>query len=228
MNFLRRQFLKGSLASVATILARPLSGQEFSAHPIISDDGKPVLNYRLPPEPSIGQLPGIVWTGSATPDVILIEFYDYNCPFCRPAATDLDALVSTDPDLRLGLVNNPILSPASMEAARVQQAVLKHYGPARATELHLRLFQRRGVNNRAAALETAGSMGLDVDRVASAAQGGDVERVLGRQKIFAEDMGFTVTPAFMVNAIGVLGYPGPRAMGRMITALRSCDKPACP
>ncbi len=56
-------------------------------------------------------LPGVVWTGSATPGVTLIEFFDYNCPYCRKAMPDIHALVRSTPDLRVGLVNNPIYCP---------------------------------------------------------------------------------------------------------------------
>ena len=229
MSFTRRGILAASLCSIATLpfSARVSSAQENNLFPLIGDDGKPVANYRLASELSIDALPGVVWAGSATPDVILVEFFDYNCPFCRKAAGDLDAILAKDGNFRLGLVNNAILAVGSVQVAKVQQAVLKHFGPKRAYDFHRKMFERRGVNDGPAALQVARSLGLDVARVEAAADGEDVISVLQKQRKLAENLGFAATPSFMLNGVGILGYPGPKSMGRIIQAVRKCDTPVC-
>lgn len=83
-----------------------IADQEYSLN---SDEGSPVDNFKIPVELDPAQLPGIVWKGEKTADILLYEFFDYNCGYCRRAALALDRLLVQDPGVRLGLVNNPIL-----------------------------------------------------------------------------------------------------------------------
>ncbi len=223
----RREVLAGTLAlGVGWILTRHAEAAD-NALDISGDDGKPLPNFRLPVELSPSSLPGIIWVGSESPDVTFIEFFDYNCPFCKVASPDLDALMAMDKGFRLGLVNNPIISLASIQAAKVQQGVLKLYGPQRAYAFHKALFARRGLHDGAAALQTAAALGLNQTDLEGASDGGDVGSVLKRQAKASEALGFAATPSFDLNGIGVLGYPGPKAMANMVSAVRTCEKPVC-
>jgi protein-disulfide isomerase len=224
----RRQVLQtGSGLLVSPLAGLKAAAQDSRAFELIGDDGKRVANYRLPSELSLTGLPGIIWTGSATPDVVLAEFFDYNCPYCRKATGDLDAILSKYSSFRLGLVNNAIIGLGSVQSAKVQQAVLKLYGPKRAYDFHKAMFAHRGANDGPLALELARSLGLDREKIEAAADGDDVSSVLKRQVKLASDLGFYATPSFMLNGVGILGYPGPQSTGRMIAAVRKCDKLAC-
>jgi protein-disulfide isomerase len=207
--------------------ARRAAAQDSRAFDLFGDDGKRVANYRPPSELSLTGLPGVTWVGSASPDVTLVEFSDYNCPYCRKAAPDLDALVTKDTSFRLGLVNNAIIGLGSVQSAKVQQAVLKLYGPKRAYEFHKAMLAHRGGNDGPAALEIAQSLGLDRVGIETAADSEIVASVLKRQVKLASDLGFYATPSFMLNGVGILGYPGRESTTRMIAAVRKCDKLAC-
>lgn len=229
MNIDRRRFLFALVPSIASLTladrsARADNGNLFA---LLDDSGNRVQNYRLPSELSTEDLPGIVWSGSDTPDVILVEFFDYNCPFCRKASGELEAIVLKDRNLRLGLVNNAILSIGSIQVAKVQQAVLKLYGPGRAQDFHRDMFLHRGVNDATAALQVVKNLRLDVAAITTAADGDDVTGVLKRQAELAANLGFSTTPSFMIDGVGILGYPGPRTISRIVAAVRSCDKPLC-
>jgi protein-disulfide isomerase len=229
MHINRRSFLSSSFfgASASAVIAQCAAAQGNSLFPLKDDDGKPVINYRLLAELSIEDLPGIVWTGAQNADVIFVEFFDYNCPFCRKAVADLDAIRAKDKNFRLGLINNAILSPASLQAAKVQQSVLKSFGPKRAYDFHVRLFAHRGLNDGPSALGVAKTMGLEVEALERSADGDDVHLVLTRQMNLAANLGFATTPSFMAHGVGILGYPGARTIERIISALRKCDKPTC-
>jgi protein-disulfide isomerase len=229
VNISRRRFAASSLLFGATspFLVRKSSAQDDRLYPLKDDGGRPIANYKLPSELSTVDLPGLVWTGSEESDVVLIEFFDYNCPFCRRAVGDLDAILKQDKNVRLGLINNAILSVGSVQAAKVQQGVLKGYGVKRAYEFHDRMFANHGQNDGASALRVVKSMGLDVARVETLADGEDVGAVLLRQVKLAESLGFAATPSFIMDGVGILGYPGPRALARMIAAVRQCDQPYC-
>lgn len=221
----RRTLLATGLAlGAGTLAARPASADEFVLR---GDDGEPVHNIRIPSELSPSNLPGIVWIGPEQADATLIEFFDYNCSWCRKAVTDLDALLKKDKSFRLGLVNYAIFGIGSVQAAKVQQAVLKLYGPARAYAYHQAMFARRGKNDGQSALAVVASLGLDVAKVTDAADGEDVTRVLTRQAKLAEALGFNATPSFAMNGTGFLGYPGPRAIAGMVSSVKRCEKIAC-
>ena len=127
----------------------------------------------------------------------------------------------------MGLVNNAIIGLGSVQSAKVQQGVLKLYGPKRAYDFHKAMFAHRGANDGPVALEIAQSLGLDKAVIETAADGDDVSSVLKRQVKFASGLGFYATPSFMLNGVGILGYPGRESTSRMIAAVRKCDKLAC-
>ena len=228
MNHHRRQLIRGSLAlGLSSVLAPAAKPQEGSLFPFQDDRGKQVYNYRLPSDLSTEGLPGIVWTGSATPDIMLVEFFDYNCPYCRAAAKDLNDLVGQSPGLRLGLVNNPILSLGSVQAAKVQQAVLRSYGPVKAYAFHLRVFGGRGPVDGPSALQAASELGFDAKRIEAEGDLPQIGDVIKRQAHLAQALGFAATPSFMIGSVGMLGYPGPQAISRAVAAMRKCDKLIC-
>jgi protein-disulfide isomerase len=225
----RRDILRAGLGLLASspLAGRRAAGQDSRPFDLIGDDGKRVANYRLPSELSLTGLPGITWVGSASPDVTLVEFFDYNCPYCRKAVPDLDALAAKDGNFRLGIVNNAIIGLGSVQSAKVQQGVLKLYGPQRAYDFHKAMFAHRGGNDGPVALQIAQSIGLDRASIEAAADSETISSVLKRQVKLASDLGFYATPSFMLNGVGILGYPGPQSTGRMIAAVRKCDKLAC-
>jgi len=227
LEFSRRALL-GSLVGIAVgARVSPSQAQESNLFPLQGDDGKPVANYRLPSELSPSDLPGIIWHGSREADVILVEFFDYNCPYCRKAAADLDTLVSKDRHLRLGLANNAVLGLGSYLTARVQQAVLRLYGPDRAYAFHKQLFAHRGQNDGLAALSIAKTMGLDASAIENSANSDMIGDVVRRHVQLAADLGIAVSPSFVLSSVGILGYPGPKSIAQMIAASRKCDAPAC-
>ncbi len=230
LTFGRRQVLRGALAGVVTVAigTRTAPAETGNLLDLVSDDGKPIVNYRLPAELSVTDLPGVVWVGSSSPDVILVEFFDYNCPYCHKATGDLDALVAKDKNFRLGLVNNAVIGGVdSVQAAKVQQAVLKLYGPARAYEFHKALFAHRGQNDGLSSLDIAKKMKLDAAAIETNADADDVGAVLIKQAKLAGSLGFNATPSFMLKGVGLLGYPGAKSLHAMIASVRSCDKLMC-
>lgn len=195
-----------------------------------SDDGKPFPNLRLPVELTrqLDAHPGMIRAGSDAPDVTLIEFTDYNCPWCRKAARDMTALAESDADLRLGLINNAILSPGSKEAALVELAVLKNHGRKPAFALHKAIFALTGHVDGKRALAAAVALGLDEATIGGAATNDpELRTVLDRQLKLADSLALTVTPSFVIGGAGVIGYPGPGAVRGMIAAVRKCELIAC-
>lgn len=184
---------------------------------------------RLPVEitSDIDELSGAIWIGSAARALTLVEFFDYNCPYCRKAAADLHRLMMDLRDLRLGLVNNPILSPASEQAARVEYAVQKLGGPAKAYEFHRRLFDGLGVIDCEKALDVAARLGAPVPEITRLAEGPDARSAISAQLRLAASLGMAATPSFMIGGAGLFGYPGPATLKRLIASVRECGQVSC-
>lgn len=204
--------------------------------------GARLPNMRLPVEltTEIETLPGVVWTGAAHPAVTLVEMHDYNCPWCQRAAQDLHGLLADADDVRIGFLNNPVLSPGSMEAAKVEMALTRLMGPQVAYDFYRAMYARRRRANGEAALATARvvidgrSSALaprgkhvtmdDVERIAS--EPATVEALQAQMKL-ARSLGMSATPSFVIGGIGVQGYPGEAPLQQMIASMRNCDAPTC-
>ena len=90
------------------------------------------------------ELEAAIRVGDARGDVTLIEFFDYNCPWCRRSAADLPALFGAEPDLTYVLVNFAVLGAPSVGATKVALGFFDLYGPKRYLAFHQRLFGLRG------------------------------------------------------------------------------------
>jgi protein-disulfide isomerase len=224
----RRTVLSGLGGAAVAMAASRARGQE-AWYPVTGDDGKPVPNMRLPVEltSEIDELPGVVWVGSPSAEITLFEFFDYNCPYCRKAARELPVLMRDMPSLRLGLINNPVLSPMSAEAAKVELALLGMAGSKTVYDFHQMLFERRGTIDQLKALDAAETLGKARKDVEQAANGPDVAERLATQMRLAASLGFAATPSFSMAGAGVLGYPGLKSLSRMMNDVAKCDRIAC-
>lgn len=227
MHFTRRLAL-GALAGTA--LPAPARAQPAASWFDLRDDrGGQVPNLRLPNEivDEIRMLPGILFVGAKDGPAQLYEFHDYNCPWCKAASRDLDALIQATPELRIGLVGNAILSPGSAQAAKVEIAVLKTMGPAAAYAFRQRLYAEPGPTDGPKALAIAEALGAPRATIEARADSEAAARALQQQVRLTASLGLNATPSFVLGNTGVLGWPGPRALARMLTAVESCDKPRC-
>ena len=230
MSLDRRRFLRSAASCAALGLAAPALAQSYGqSFRVDSDEGRPLANMRLPGELTerITELRGVTYVGTREADVTLYEFFDYNCPYCRKAALDIEALVSTDASLRVGLVNNPILSVMSAQAAKVALAVQKTRGSAAAFRLYAELLKTPGRIDGPKALEVAQGAGLQRAELERVGDSDAVRDALRAQIRMANDLGLNATPSYVLGNIGVLGHPGPKSLAGMIAAMRRCDRIAC-
>ena len=219
---------RSALVFAAVWLAtKAAAQQEPHAFPLRADDGSPVVNSKLPAGLDPTKFPGIVWKGPADAKVSLIEYFDYNCGYCREAVADLDAIAAAEPSMRLGLVDYAVLSPELAEAAKVHQAVLALAGPEAAYDFHVRLFKRRGRANGAAALAVAQELGLDPAKVRDTANSPAVTEALVKQGRLAQQLRLEATPSFIVGGAVILGWPGPRSIKRAVAEVEKCGTVVC-
>src|SRR5437870_4783597 len=111
-----------AMLSLTPGLAQQFGPAQFA---IRADDGDLLSNHSITAEQAaqLHQLTGVIVAGNPKGDVSVFQFYDLNCPFCREAARDVDALMQGDRNLRLVFVPYPTLSFQSAEGARIEHAV---------------------------------------------------------------------------------------------------------
>lgn len=134
---------------------------------------------------------GTSWKGASKPDVVLVEFYDYACPYCKASNPALERLLSEDRGLRVVFRELPILGPNSVTAARLSLAASK---AGRFTQFHDALWAagKPAPETLAAASAAAGIP-------AQPAENPEIEAELRKNFQLASALGATGTPLFIVG-----------------------------
>ena len=199
------------MAVVFCMIAGAAAAAQFGAaqFPIKDDDGDPIANFSLSAEMSarLAKLPGQVAVGNLQGDVALYQFYDLNCPYCREAAGDIDTLVRTDNKLKLVFVPYAVLSVASVRGALVEVAAAKMLTPEQFLQFHRRIYAGRGVIDSAQVLAAAKDIGLDQQKLVSAANTQGMLDIL-RANATVGGEALAATPAYVIGGVAILGHPG--------------------
>ena len=200
-----------------------------SKYPIKAYDGEPIANFDLASSlvARLDKLPGKVPVGNVQGDVTLYQFYDLNCPYCRAAAADIDALVRADKKLKLVFVPYAVLSIASVRGAMVEIAAARQLSPQQYLDFHRRIYANRGMIDAPKVLAVAKDMGLDEQKLAAVANTKETLDVLRQSATFGGDAGLAVTPAYVIDGVAIIGHPGLKPLEAVIGAVRTCGKVAC-
>jgi protein-disulfide isomerase len=215
---------------IVLVLAAPALAQaDEGFYPIVADDGTVIANHREPVEieSEIEKLPGVVIAGNPRGSVTLAEFYDVNCPFCRAASGDIDTLLKRNRELRLVLVPFPVLGIASIQGTRVELAVARLASADNFYRFHRILDSGRGTVDGARALAAAKAIGLDSAKVLSAANEDVLAEVMKAHVRLGDALGIQATPGFIVKGVAINGYPGPKALAKLIDEVDRCGAVIC-
>jgi protein-disulfide isomerase len=169
--------------------------------------------------------PDEVVLGNPHGDVNFVEFFDYNCPYCKHAMDDMLALMKKDPKLRVVLKEFPVLGPGSVEAAKVAIAV-RMQAPGKYLEFHTKLLGDRGRADGEKALAVAKSLGLDMDRLQKDMKSPEVEKTLKQDFALAEALGLNGTPSYVIGDNVIVGAVGLQGLQEKINTAR-CGKANC-
>jgi protein-disulfide isomerase len=142
--------------------------------------------------------------GNAKGDVTVIEFFDYNCPYCKKAFHEVAQLIEKDKQVKLIVKEFPILSKGSEEAAKVALAA-KAQG--KYWEFHRAVQEAQGQTNEAAALRIAEKLGLDMGRLRKDMASPDVKKEIDETRALAAKLGIQGTPHFLVGDRVIPGAP---------------------
>lgn len=165
--------------------------------------------------------------GNPQGDVTLIEFIDYNCPYCKRAAADVEALIKSDPKLRVVLKDFPVLGPDSLEASRVAVAAKAQLNGDKLFEFHKRLMGSSGRVNGERAMAVAKEMGLDLARLEKDMNGPAIQAALQETISLGTELGITGTPAFIIGDEIAPGAVGVEPLRLAVMNVRNCGKAVC-
>ena len=146
--------------------------------------------------------PAIPSAGNPDGDITIVEYFDFQCPYCRKTYSDLQKLVKEDPKLRLVYKDWPILGDVSVQAARLVQAA-RFQG--KFTQAHDALMNYKGRLTAANLEEILVNAGVDGKRlkVDLAANEAAIKDTLTRNNAQAEAFGFFATPSFIIGTFRV-------------------------
>jgi protein-disulfide isomerase len=171
--------------------------------------------------------PRQVVLGNPNGNVTFVEFFDYNCGYCKRAMDDMLALLKDDPKLKVVLKEFPVLGPSSIEAAQVAVAVrMQDKSGKKYLEFHQKMLGSRGEANKARALAVAKDIGLDMARLDKDIASPEVKATLQESFKLAEALGLNGTPSYVIGDNVVIGAVGIDALKEKVNTSR-CGKPSC-
>lgn len=159
--------------------------------------------------------------GPNTADVTIIEFYDYNCGYCKKAFADVAKIVEEDKNVRFVFIEMPILSENSIEAARWALAAHKQ---GKFFAFHTALMNHPGMKDKALLEKFATEVGMDIKKATADVESRAVLEVIEKNLALARNLGINGTPAFIVGGQLTPGYMGLEGMKAAIAEVRKNGK----
>lgn len=163
--------------------------------------------------------------GNPNGDVTLVEFFDYNCTYCRRAQTDMKQLLANDKNLRIVMKQFPVLGDGSVEAAQVGIAV-HMIAPDKYFEFHDAMLAEHGQVNGARALAVAEEVGLDRAKLQDAMKTAEVKATIGEVYDLAAKLQLSGTPSYVTAKEVIVGAIGYDSLKEKIGKAR-CGAPSC-
>ncbi|HEV2898774.1 MAG TPA: DsbA family protein [Pseudaminobacter sp.] len=163
--------------------------------------------------------------GNPDGKVTIVEFYDYNCGYCKRAQEDMQALTAADPELRFVLKEFPILGPDSQKAHVVSMA-FRALAPEKYGEFHNALLGGAGRAGEDSAIKIALSLGVDEARLREEMKNPEITKAFTATYDLANRLAITGTPSYVVGNEVVFGALGKEVLGEKIAAAKSCIEAA--
>jgi protein-disulfide isomerase len=242
--------LLGSLAAAAMLFALPASAQSFAddqrheiegivkdyllKHPEVLQDVMAALDKKQQEadaekarttiknnNATLFNSPHQVVLGNPQGSLTVVEFFDYNCGYCKRALPDMLTLLKTDSNIRFVLKEFPVLGEGSVEAAHVAVAArMQDPTGAKYIEFHQKLLGGRGPADKAHALAVAKEVGFDMARIQKDMTSDEVKTTIDENMKLADALGVNGTPSYIVGNELVVGAVGLEALKDKIAAAK--------
>lgn len=158
--------------------------------------------------------------------VTVVEFFDYNCGFCKRAMADMDEMVKADPDLRFVLKEFPILGPDS-RAAHIVSMAFRALHPDRYADFHRELLNGPGRASEDTALRVALELGADEAAMREEMKNPAIEESFAKTYELANALSITGTPSYVIGDEVVFGALGRDVLSEKVANFRDCESTVC-
>ncbi len=212
MKFIRPLLVALVLLGTAGAVAQPAGRIEQAYAAKLEAARRADIDQRIAARwQQLAQDPGAPAIGNANADVTIVEFSDYNCPYCKAMEPRLEALLKADRRVKLVMMEYPILTPASLVGTRAALASMRQGKYAR---FHQALMRFEGNVTDADIFDTAKSVGLDVARLKKDMRAPEIsDRIIANFNL-ARGLRLFQTPAVIIG-----GPTGIRVMGSESAAI---------
>ncbi|WP_299720436.1 DsbA family protein [Primorskyibacter sp. S87] len=198
------------LEAVQIIEQREQQRQAAAAASVLSDNRDVLEND--PNAPVLGNPDG---------DVTVVEFFDYNCPYCRRVKPEIEALLAEDPNVKLVYREWPILGEGSVFAARAALAAREQ---GKYEEFHWALMGMQGRAEEASVIRVAEEVGLDIAQLRRDMQAPEIDAHISASMEMSRDLGFNGTPSFVIGDALVPGVIDADQMIRLTEEARAAKQ----
>ncbi len=155
--------------------------------------------------------------GNPDGDVTVVEFFDYNCPYCRKVKPEVRALIDADPNIRLVYREWPILGDGSVFAAKAALAARKQ---GKYEAFHWAMMGNEGRAEEASVMRVAAEVGLDLDRLRADMEAPEVAEHIATSMQLTQALGFSGTPSFVIGDALVPGFVETDQLTALVDAAR--------
>ena len=156
--------------------------------------------------------------GNPDGDVVIVEFFDYRCPYCRRSADTLETAMKEDGNVRVVFKEFPILGPESVEGAKAALAAAKQ---GKYEAFHFALMREPGDMSADHLRKTAEQVGMDADQMERDMQSEEIGSALRKNYALAEELSIRGTPAFVIGGTLVPGAVSLEEINRLIAEARA-------
>lgn len=153
--------------------------------------------------------------GNPKGDVTIVEFFDYNCGYCKRAFAPLMNTINDDGNVRLILKEFPILGPTSVVATHATLAAEKQ---GKYFEMHKAIYLHKGSLDEDAVMALAKGVGLDTAKLRRDMKDPEIDKIITRNEKLASELGISGTPSFI---IGDTPHPGALSADELKAAIKA-------
>jgi len=164
--------------------------------------------------------------GNPKGDVTVVEFFDYNCGYCKRALSDMDDILAKDKNVRFVLKEFPILGPDSLAAHKVS-AAFRSVAPEKYGDFHRALLGAEERATEATAIAVAAKLGVTEEQLREKMEDDPNDASVREAYMLANDLGITGTPSYVIGNEAVYGAVGAAEITGKVANLRECGKTAC-
>jgi protein-disulfide isomerase len=141
--------------------------------------------------------------GNAKGEVAMVEFFDYNCGYCKRAIPEIEKLINSDKSVKVIIKEFPILGPGSIFAAK---AAIASRLQGKYVAFHNAMTAAEGVKDETNVLDIAKQVGIDVEKLKVDMESEAVADVIRRNYNLADALSISGTPSFIIDDTLEHGY----------------------